>query len=936
MSEIKLNQSQQKAVDHINGPLLVVAGAGTGKTSVITEKINALLDQEISPSSILAVTFTEKASAEMQERILERRSGLMLDLPIMTYNGYGDSILKEFGVHIGLPRTYKVLTPQAAIVFLRERIESFNLDYFLPLTTVPDAIIEDILKYFSKLKQNVVTPEKYLDFVKKMPEGDVPENTEKLMHKQLADAYRTYISLCRKENVIDYDDQIYLSIQLLQKRPNVRQILQERYHTVLVDEFQDTNPMQSMLIDLIVPESQNLVVVGDDDQAIYGFRGATISNILSFKERYPDASEVVLSENYRSHQSILDAAYKLIQNNNPNRLEASLGLNKRLTSDQPGSDPVLRHFADPTQELDWLAENIKSKLEAHPDEQSVSIAVLTRSNNSAEAVHRALDAYDIKHRVVGLSPDLYSQPVVRMLIELLRTIIEPDNNASLHHTLISDLFGISNSFVSPYVKKARYEHDSLENLLEDTDETKDAIQLIRKYREPAASESVGRLLWQLLSELEYLDKLLEQAQTNNNSAHALGHITQFFDTLKEFENIATQPTAVQYQLALPALMAAGESTDDTLQLTEQEVIVTTVHKAKGLEWDTVYLPGLTEQKFPMWRQGGGIDLPEQLRDNDVNDTDEHYSEERRVMYVALTRARQNLTLSFSDGPRKPSRFIDEMFGEGAAESTDYTEATERRVRLEISADDVPKVPIPDSIYDGKRVKLDVTKAQTLLNCPLNFYYKYILETPREPRPSADYGTRMHAFIQEINEARHKNSELRPLPEMLKDLEKGWHKSGYASKTQQERALKQAKQTLTTYYQHAKGADGPIAIEDPFAVEIAEDIILDGRIDAVYADGDDVEIRDYKTGYAARDEEGAKKLAGSSKQLELYALAWLTKTGKLPSKLSLHYVDSDVIGYANKRESTIENRRTQLIKAANDLKDGHFPLGSSHTYCVHPE
>ncbi len=928
------NPGQQQVYDHKSGPLLVVAGAGTGKTRAITEKISKLLSEGVKPENILAVTFTEKAAAEMSERVQEGQRGLLLDLPIMTYNGYGDRILREFGIHIGLPRTFRLLTSQAAIVFMRERIDQFRLDYFLPLTTVPDSIIEDILGYFSKLKQHIVTPEAYLKFSEGLTSEDEAQSADKRMHQELAVAYDTYIKLCRTENVIDYDDQIFLSIQLIESRPNVQQILKKRYHTVFVDEFQDTNPMQSRFIDLLVPESRNLIVVGDDDQAIYGFRGATISNILNFKQHYTDADDAVLTINYRSHQSILDAAYKLIQNNNPNRLEASLGLNKRLTSNRPGNQPQLFHFAENSQELDWLASDIQRRLESHNPNEKISIAVLARSNNGVQAVHQALSTHAVEHRVIGLTPDLYSRPVIRMIIELIRTITEPGNDASLHHTLIGELFGLSNSLIAPYAKKARYEHEDLEDLLAKVPDAAVAIGAIRKARENAASQSVGMLLWQFLKDSGFTERLLEIAPTDDAAGHALGNLSQFFDTLKEFENIATQPTTAQYQLALPALMAAGQSTDDTLGLTENEIVVTTVHKAKGLEWDTVYLPQLTEQKFPMWKQGGGIELPEDLRSRSLSDADEHYSEERRVMYVAVTRARQNLLLSFADGARKPSRFIDEMFGKGTAEGTPYTDVVSSRAHLDSPVDDIQKVEVPLSIYDGKTVTLDVTKAQTLLNCPLNFYYKYVLQVPKEPGAAADYGTRMHSFIQEINENLYKKEDLRPLEDMIEDLAKGWHKFGYASKSQQERALNQAKSTLTSFYKQATTSPAPIAVEDEFYVEIADNLVLDGRIDAVY-DNDGIEIRDYKTGYAAKDETEAKAKAGESRQLELYALAWLTKTGELPVKLSLHYVDTNSIGYANKRVSTIERRREQLIAAADNIRQGNFPLGSSHRYCVHP-
>lgn len=928
------NAGQLQVLQHTSGPLLVVAGAGTGKTHTITQKIGKLLDEGIEPNHILAITFTEKAASEMLERVMDAQQGLLLDLPIMTYNGFGDSLLREYGIDIGLPRSFRLLTPQAQIVFVRERIDQFNLDYFLPLTGSPDGIIEDMLKFFSKLKQHIITAKAYQTFADKLPANDAAEQLDRQKHRELANAFATYIQLCRTENVIDYDDQIYLTIELLEKRPNVQKVLHERFHTVFVDEFQDTNPMQSRLIDLILPKSRNLVVVGDDDQAIYGFRGATIANILSFKDRYPDAAEAALTVNYRSHQSILDAAYNLIQKNNPDRLEASLGLSKRLTSDKPGASPLLRRFASAKEELTWLATDIADKVESRTNE-SISIAVLTRSNSSAQIVHQALEIAGVPHRVVGLNPDLYTRPVVRMLLELVRTIVEPGNNASLHHTLISDLFGLKNNLIAPLARQANREHESLEDMLAERQQTRDAIALLQSLRTEAANASVGTLLWKAVVETGYKDRLLQSAPQDDAAAMATGYLSQFFDSLKEFENIATQPTAVQYQLALPALKAAGETTDDTLGLNEQEVIVTTVHKAKGLEWDTVYLPRLTEQSFPMWRQGGGIELPEVLRLGSTSPAEEHYAEERRVMYVAVTRARMNLMLSWSDGSRKPSRFIDEMFGTGTAESTTLSDVTMAEVSLDIVTEQQPTVDIPSRIYDGNRVRLSVSQAQELLNCPLNFQYKFVFGAPEEPTISTSYGSYMHSFIEEINEARKEHRPLRPLTVLLENLEAGWQKAGYASKSQRERALAQAKETLTYYYKLADSSPAPITVEDKFEAVLPENIIIHGRLDAVYKTDDGIEIRDYKTGYAVRSEDDAKKKARESKQLTLYALAWQAIHGELPDKVTLHYVDMGLLGTASRQQRSVDTLHANLVAAVDNLKQGIFPAAGRHDYCIHP-
>lgn len=936
---MNLNKSQQKVVDHTSGPLLVVAGAGTGKTRVIVEKIGKLLDDGVEPKSILAVTFTEKAASEMLDRILEVRSGLLLDLPVMTFNGYGHSVLREFGINIGLSSSARLLGPQAQIVFFRERIEEFNLDYFLPLASSPDGIIEDILRLISRLKQNLVTPAAYLEFAVSLPAEDEAEILDKKMHTELADAFKTYINLCRRDNVIDYDDQIYLTIQLLESRANIQKLLQNRYHTIFIDEFQDTNPMQSRLIDLLSRKDGELIVVGDDDQSIYGFRGATIQNILGFKTRHPDAKEVVLTENYRSNQAILDSSYNLIKHNNPHRLEAKLNLSKRLTSKEAGNKPRLMRFLNTDNELIWIAKDIAKTLSKR---NKKSIAVLTRSNSTANAIHIALDNESVEHQVVGASPDLYKQPAVRMLIELARTLAEPGNNASLHHSLVSEIFNIPNELIAPLASKARYEHESLKELLSENSDKEllDAIGLITKLRTEAGALSIGQLLWKAVSESGYKDRIFKKASEDDQAGSLVGDLNQFFKSLKEFESIAIQPTASQYLLSLPALMAAGETTDNTLDISDDTVTVTTIHKAKGLEWDTVYIPYLTEASFPMRPQGTGIAVPDELKVVQDGPADDHYLEERRVLYVATTRARHNLIVSYSDkgktgSLKKPSRFIDELFDKGTSTNTAITEVGETLDQIVNQIDLPRKVSIPSSILSDGTVRLSVSQAQVLLTCPLNFYYKFVLRAPEEPTTSTDYGSQLHSLFEQINRGR-RDGNMPELNTLLEDLKLGWNKAGYSSKTQQERAYERARNTVENFYNQALADPAPYLIEHPFEVSLPGDIVLHGRIDVVYEGEDGVEIQDYKTGDSVKDEKKAKQKAQSSQQLTMYALAWQKQTGDIPN-VSLRFPDTNQFAKVAKQQKSLDTIETNLQKAVDNLRSGNFPPGSSqHDYCIHPE
>ena len=944
--KVQLNNEQKRVVEHDGGPLLVVAGAGTGKTHVIVEHINKLLKEGISPKQILAVTFTEKAAAEMMDRVLTRHGSYELELSIMTFNAFGESLLREFSADIGLSRNFILLGENAQLVFLRERIDQLGLDYFAPIAN-PDGLLDDIATYFSKLKQHAVTPETYTKFVSTMPSRDPAEKLDKTKHKELASAFDRYIRLCREANVIDYDDQIYLVLELLKQRPNIQKELQNRYHTIMIDEFQDTNPMQSQLVDVLIGKTRNLIVVGDDDQSIYGFRGATLANILEFKDRYPDAEEVALIENYRSGEAILDASYQLIQHNNPHRLEPRLGINKKLKGQIVGKPPSIKHFASLDTELYWLAHDIKQKLEhgASPG----SIAILARRNTTARRIDEALSLAGVPHIVVGQRYDLYQAPIIRQIVEALRTITDPGGNLSLHHTLTGPLFNIDNALLASIAAKTRREHDGLEYeimRLKDSDfaAAQKAIEQIREWRKSAPLISVRDLVYNILTDSGYKNKLYARATNEPEAETAVIRLSQFFATLKEFEQVALQPTALQYIESLPALQAAGESTeDDTLDLSGDMVNVLTIHKAKGLEWETVYIPDCTESSFPLRASPKGIQLPEKLAAQTTSEADEHMAEERRLMYVAATRAKTNLYLSFSDRHhtptrRKPSRFLLEMFGE---EHVTGTKVEPENVALAFdalngSSQPSQKAKVPPTILKGKEVMLSVSQVVTFLRCPLDFYYCYVLGIPDEPSPGRDYGTMLHGAIEQINKGLL-SGKVPTLNDLQSDLKQHWPRAGYMSKTQRERAIAMGLKTLERFYkQHVVDQKQvPQLVEAAFVLKLSdESLTIRGRFDAVFENDKSVEIRDYKTSGSVDTIEKAKSRVTGSDQLTLYAMAWQHMHDSLPDKLTLEFIDTGIEASVRKTQRGIDGMSRKLAEIARAIRAGEFNSGSRHDYCRH--
>jgi len=935
-----LNEAQKKAVDHKTGAALVVAGAGTGKTKVIVDRILKLIESGEPPENILSLTFTEKAAAEMLDRVNELRGGFTFDITISTYNAFGSEILQTYAPDIGLSPNQKLMGETGQLVFLKEHLDELGLDYYAPVSS-PDSQLKNLSDYFSLLKQQVITPEAYKKYADKLSESDEETKLEKQKHQEVANAYGKYIQLCRQNSVIDYDDQIYLSLELMRRRPNVRKKLSEKYKFILVDEFQDTNPMQSELLNQLAGSDQNLLVVGDDDQSIYGWRGATLKNILDFNKAYPKTSETTLIENYRSSQEILDAGYELIQSNNPNRLETINKLDKKLRSNTPsGPKPKVMHFASLDSELGWLAEDIAKKLQ--DGTPPGDIAVLARRNVVVRKIHETLEANNIEHVVAGIKSDMYQQPVVTTVIEALKVVSDPQDDVALFHTLGSVLFEIDSKTLSEASSAARRVHGRLTDELKQLDDSKvgNALEQIDKWRSSVHEKTVGQVAFEILDDSGWKDKLYLEATSDPLVAHQVQALSQFFSTLKEFERIADTPSVLNYLSNLPALKSAGaDLSDDSMALSDVAVNVLTIHKAKGLEWEHVYVADLTEGSFPMRARSSSLELPEELKVQTA--ADDHLAEERRLMYVSITRAKKNLTLSYSDThtgvtKRRPSRFLSEI-PETMLNYEDSLGETLNQTGLELFSETTSKgeVPLPARMLEGESIVLSASQVGDYLRCPLDFYYRHILNVPQPPNPSSSYGTLIHEQIQKIHLGMISGT-VPTLEDILESVEGQWPVAGYHSPKQRERAHQQGAKTIERVYKRLVAEAAPSKVEAPFRVLIPDtNLIVKGRIDAVFETKEGTTITDYKTGTTANTEKKAKSRATSSMQLNLYAEAWRLMNDEMPKLLVLDFVETGQIGSVKKQEKTLDNLEKKLAELPVKIKTGEYEPVGDHKYCRHP-
>ncbi len=631
-----LTARQRKAVTHGEGPLLIVAGAGTGKTTVITRRIAWLIaEKRALPSEILALTFTDRAALEMVERVDRLVPYGLHDAEISTFHAYGDRLLREHALEAGLSDRSTVLSRAEQIIFLREHLFELPLDRYRPLGD-PTRFLSALVTLISRLRDEDVTPAAYLTVAAELRQrataapDDAALAEEADRHAELAAAYDAYERLMRTTDRLDFGDQVGLALGLLRDHPTVLEEERGRYRYILVDEFQDTNHAQWEIVRLLAEPHGNVTVVGDDDQSIYRFRGAALENILGFRGAYPKATSVVLVDNYRSRQPILDAAHRLISHNDPHRLEAREGLDKRLRArlrfdrPEPPAGPIeLLAFATGSDEADAVADRIASSMRA--GRQAGDHAILVRGNRDADPYLRALNMAHIPWRFSGTA-GLYRQPEVRVLISFLRAVNDPDDSVSLYDLATSEIFGLAASDVTLALTNARRRRSSLGVALADAVADPErspfslrAIEVVQHllgsleaHRAMSTEKSSGELLYHFISASGWLARLAHEARETGEER--LANVGRFFEIVRRQGSLLRDDRLPFLVAQLDTLIETGDdpSTADVDTEVADAVHVLTYHKAKGLEFGVVFLVGLVDDRFPGRERRDALELPDAL------------------------------------------------------------------------------------------------------------------------------------------------------------------------------------------------------------------------------------------------------------------------------------------------------------------------------------
>ncbi|MDH7476465.1 MAG: UvrD-helicase domain-containing protein [Microgenomates group bacterium] len=957
-----LNDDQKKAIEYNQGPLLIIAGAGTGKTTVIVEKIKYLIKKKLAkPEEILALTFTEKAASEMEERVDQAIPYGYFQMSIATFHSFADQILREEANHIGLSTDYKLLNEAENLIFLRDNLFLFNLRYFRPLGN-PNKFLEGLIQHFSRLKDEDIDPQQYLAWVKSKIKNKEFNLEEKEKYQELAQIYQNYQILKIKKNYLDFSDLIFYLLKLFRTRKNLLLKYQKRFKYVLIDEFQDTNIAQYLLIRILCPAKKNpyLTVVGDDSQAIYKFRGASVSNILSFRKDYPQAKQITLIKNYRSNQNILDVAYRLIKNNDPDTLEVKLGISKKLiafgsekTSDNQTVDFYLAERVE--NEAEFVSKKI---IELHKNYRYSDFAILVRANNHTNAFIKSLARRGIPYQFLGPGM-LFKQGEIKDLIAYLNFLADPNDTVSFYRVLSMDILKIDSKDISLLLSFAKKTNLSLFQAVEIylsfffpkiyqkefaiykqylpliNENSRQSLfriyQMVNRHLNLVKKETAGQILYYFLEDSGYLNKLVSY-NTEKEEKIAL-NISKFFDLLKNYETEHEDASvqAVTDFIKISLELKESPLVAETDLIKYDAVNILTVHSAKGLEFPVVFLVNLSEQRFPTRERRETIPIPDELIKEILPTGNYHLQEERRLFYVGLTRAQEKLFLSaslyYGEGKRirKISPFVYESLGEKAV----FAEKDKREEeKKQLSIFEFKKSPEIITKVNHLPSNFSYSQLETFLACPLQYKYLYILKIPTSPSAATSFGTTIHnalkKFYQWFLKEGRRRTKKEKLNQLLNFFDDSWIPLGYASVDHQKRMKIEGKTMLTNFFKKFHHDEVQIiGLEKPFRLKIDRDIFISGYIDRIDLLKDKIiEIIDYKTGRMP-----SKKELEQSLQLSIYALAGKDKNfiGRSVKEINLvfYFLQNQTKFSLKRSQQELTELKEKIISIVAEIRKSHF-------------
>ncbi len=950
-SGLKLNEAQRRAITHDEGPLLVIAGAGTGKTRVITERIRHLLqsDETLSGENILGLTFTKKAAGEMKTRVVKATGERGKAVTLATFHSFCETLLAEAD-----PQRL-MLDEFDHWILLRRNIRRLRLEKYRRLAD-PGQFLNDFVEFFSRCQDELVSSEDYQQYAAELDErleaerdvldeDALAERRETVaLQQELARAYRASEELLREKNRVSFGSLITEAVNLLECDAQLREALQKKYRYILVDEFQDTNIAQLRLLELLAA-TKNIVAVGDNDQAIYRFRGASFGSFKLFLERFAGWKEgqdsarfrVALTENYRSTPNILRVAMQVI---GQNAVSADFP-KKVLSSNKPSGEKIrIVELATPEEESRWVANELERIHGA--GRRWKDFAVLYRQHAHRDHLVEELARRKIPFVITRLS--ILEHPLVRDVLAYLRLIAAPYDDIACARVLAAPAWRLEAADLVRLATRARKEKKAIYDLLQlpqgelAFDGSHAALGQLVEF------VSLQRKTLKRCTAREILDRVTEWLEIKSAKEHDRKYVTRLAEFMKEWEPKSETRGLAEFVEYLDYYAQAGGVVSLENNAPVDAVQLMTVHGAKGLEFPQVFLLRVNNRAFPATERSRVFEFPVELMKEGGPAEQFHIQEERRLFYVALTRAEERLTITtVTEKKGKVPVFIEDIVMDPAVKRQDVRQLMPKLppVNENQAFEDYQEdaqlfsaAPEPAKIFSriadwaeefrppsAEPLTLSPSALSGYRTCPQRYLFGYLWSLREGPKAAMTFGAVMHTTIKRFVDQLRKGVKL-PFDEVRRIFETEWNSKGFEDEYQEGEYKKDGLEQLRVFH-GAMMAEPPQALEleKTFELPLENNVIIKGRIDQINALGNkrDVEIVDYKTGRARKDADAKKDL-----QLSLYALAVKEILELKPVRLVFHYLRTNERQETTRDAKQLDEAQKIVQEVAADLRAGEFP------------
>lgn len=950
----RLNTAQKLAVDTIYGPVAVIAWPGTGKTQLLTLRIaNILTKTDIGPRNILALTYTEAGSFAMRERLRSFIGTDALRVNIETFHWFCKWLIdEEYPERFVRSPGMKMLEELDARRMVAKLLLDGDYAYLKPRHD-PELYMGDVIRIVGQLKREGISPE---FFRNKIDEAiaDLPSNEDLhykkdskwwkkwdrkaeyadaeqrlLRQRELTYLYNAYEKALEAESRYDYDDMILMVRNQLRDDPQFLALIREQYQFIMVDEFQDTNGLQSSIVDFIMDgqEQPNILVVGDDEQSIYRFQGAVMENILNFCDKYRDKWLVVipLTENYRSTQTILDASREVIRNNSES-LEKALNLDKHLSKNANISEKKIRLIVPPDPQIE-IASMTERMRELHESGISWSeMAVIYRKNSNPVHLVEYLRREKIPfHKQKG--ENLLHHPEAQKIMKTLKIIDNSYQNELFWEVMLFDFWWLDLHYLLSLQSKLRvangeYKRSLFQAFLEEGDMfVRGVTQRIMRFTQDASNKTLVQFFESFLESSGYRSYTLQQ----EDKIERLSILNSFFDEIKTFASLHPESTLKEFITYMTDLDHYWLSpTTQPIRMESDAIELMTAHGSKWLEFQAVFLYDATSKNWESSRDPSKLSITISLFEKHIIDKwekkNQKLEEERRLWYVAMTRAKEHLIISASDNEDmrlKPSAFIAEIPGTFVTHESSNTIDPVKIIIAQTTP--LPAIDWSEAtrVELGKRAKnydLSVTALNTWIKSPKEFLEKYLIRQPAGKMPSASFGTAVHVWLAFIGEYFNEYSSLPEKDVWMKKIEQTLYHE-ILTKKEQEDFLKKTEEVIENYLSKK---NCPLAakalIEERFGWKkvVVSGMRLTGVFDRVenLHDGT-MQVVDFKTG---KPDKGKEQLTDYERQLYFYRLLWDgSNQNKILSRGALDFVEWNTGDTVNRSIFTYEEAWLELLR-----------------------